>query len=496
MDIRLLRNRRLCSLLLFTAYGTVIWITWRARATGLNPPSLWLDDVWVAFIVKYADLSELWLYESTMPMGFAAISQWFHGLFKDPELSLQLFPVLCSLLQIPLMGYLVSRLTGWRSLGLLAAALLAANPDLSIYAVRVKQYATDSFVAIVLLIAGLPRVGNAQPARLARFAAGSVLAFFVSYVIYEWLRGRRPFPGLAVMIGAAFAAVVALLYTLRLRDQTGDTVQEYWSFGFMPTDSIFAMIHFVADRGVRLIAGAFPRQELFLASVLAVLFSIGLIYVIWRKRYRVQGFCFVLFYVELLLASALQIYPVGGGRTDIFSYPVTIMLSCYGVLGVNFVAARRWSRKFHVVLVGLVLVAIFLVVRAIPASSYGAYEDARLVKRLVELAKDGGPVLIAWDSRYTVGYYSDWPIEKRFGPPSGGYGFLRSRTYVLGRRTGFRFPEEFLAGHSRAYYIQTHLEPKRMKFFDGVSKSFKAYGYAPTDVYEGPDARLVVWERE
>src|SRR5450759_3492911 len=133
------------------------------RLPGLAPPSLYLDDVWVALFAREASLADLM---ALRPRG----------------------------------AWLIRRRTGGVSGGILAAVLLALNPTLSDYSVRAKPYATDALLSLILVAATLTCLTEPAPRRLRRLAFLAPLAILFSYP--------------AALVGAvgfavAFAAVFA-----------------------------------------------------------------------------------------------------------------------------------------------------------------------------------------------------------------------------------------------------------------------------------------------
>src|SRR5438094_1052797 len=102
---------------IITSYVLVVAATAIARLPGLNPASLWWDDLWVATLAK-ASLREAIITPATTPPGFLLILWLFRRLIPDPEWSLQLFPFLCGLVVVPLTGVAVSRITEISLLGL------------------------------------------------------------------------------------------------------------------------------------------------------------------------------------------------------------------------------------------------------------------------------------------------------------------------------------------------------------------------------------------
>ena len=99
-----------------------------ARLPGWNPDSLWFDDLTYAALIR-ADLWSMLTAPIHVAPGLFVIWRRFYELFPDPEWSLQILPFACALAAIPVMYHVVQRLTCDRSLGLLAAAVTALNPD-------------------------------------------------------------------------------------------------------------------------------------------------------------------------------------------------------------------------------------------------------------------------------------------------------------------------------------------------------------------------------
>jgi hypothetical protein len=95
-----------------------------------------LDDQWVAIIVRKMSMQEILQYLPVVPTGFLAILVSFGRWFDDPEWPLQVFPTLCGVAQIPLLGVLVARLTGRGSLGFVAACLSVVSPGLVYHGIR------------------------------------------------------------------------------------------------------------------------------------------------------------------------------------------------------------------------------------------------------------------------------------------------------------------------------------------------------------------------
>ena len=114
------------------------------RQSGLNPNSLWLDDQWVATLIKSESLIDILTIQVPVSVGFLIIIKFFYSIINDPELSLQIFPFLCGLIQIPIIAILGKQLTNKYSIGLIMALFLVFSPEISTYSLRVKSYTLDS----------------------------------------------------------------------------------------------------------------------------------------------------------------------------------------------------------------------------------------------------------------------------------------------------------------------------------------------------------------
>ena len=81
---------------LVSLYVLLIAATAIARFPGLNPASLWWDDLWVGTLAK-ASLCEALTVPNPSPPGFLFVLWILRRLVPSPEWSLQLFPFLCGL---------------------------------------------------------------------------------------------------------------------------------------------------------------------------------------------------------------------------------------------------------------------------------------------------------------------------------------------------------------------------------------------------------------
>ena len=478
------------------------------RFWGLDPPSLWLDDQWVAIVVSKMTWRQFIQLRPPVPIGFVAVLKLLASFLSDPEWPLQVFPAACSILQLPLLALLVVRATGRRSLGLLAAALLLVNPTVGTYAVRVKPFASDSLITILILLAGLPLLQRWTARRAVVVAATGIVALlfsftsaFVSLPLLNLAVARRLLQGKdkavrwrAISIGLAFNAAALLLYCVLLRGQSNDAMKAFWADFFLPLESAGAAFAFLYSQVLgALIGGAFPGPGWFLAGLLLIPPCAILIR---EPATRNSVMLFPLFYCSLAAASALHVYPVGTGRTDIFSYPITLLLLCLGLHVLTpWIGLGKYAGMVFVVL------ALVVVMRYGAASAYKKpCDDAQLVASLQRLAQDDDAVVIYPHGSFAVGYYSEWPMQIRpWDQYTHGFEvqFERQPTLTLRgytdlptnpERLGADLDRLLAARHQRIFYLAAYFHLPAHKF---VHERIERAGYQAVDNIKAPPAQLI-----
>jgi len=431
----------------------LLWLL--ARLPGFNPPSLWLDDEWVAVLVKSASLSFLFEVRPPVPPGFVLALKGVRALLGDGEWQLQLLALLAGAAQVVAIGWLVRRVTGHASLGLLAAALLAGNPVLATYSLRAKAYALDGLLSIVLVGLAAAALRSGRTGRFLWLCAAGCAAIFLSvpslFVAGAMVNvaaaalllrppataspaGRPVAPSrLRLLLGwAGFHLAVLAFYLAFVRGGRNASLLVHWRNFFVPTDDLSAAAAFLSGRGARLFTGAFPEGLPWLAALIPV----GLARLLWRRDGRALGLAMAGLYAGVVAAAALRLYPIGGGRTDLYAVPISILLAACALSGHG-----RWSRWLPPAAAALAA-AHFLITLPSGRSAYPEEGGRAIVERANEIVRDeDGLVIYPW-SNYAVGYYGRWPV--RLVPvadsTNGFYVRLeRERTLVL---------HETLAGRS------------------------------------------------
>ncbi|MCK8479571.1 glycosyltransferase family 39 protein [Psychroserpens algicola] len=123
-----------------------------------NFRSLWLDEVLLSVSIvnrDYVGLLQPLEFDQVAPIGFLFIENLFSSLFGNADWSLRIYPFLCFLGSIPLIYRLNKQLFKSTLVALLSASLFCLNTFLLYYSIEVKQYMSDVFVCLLILVSAL-----------------------------------------------------------------------------------------------------------------------------------------------------------------------------------------------------------------------------------------------------------------------------------------------------------------------------------------------------
>lgn len=398
---------------ILAALLVVAWCAWR-WSSGLNPETLWFDDVWVGVLAKQPSLAAALSTPAPTPPGFVFLSWFALRLFGDPEWSLQAVPFAAALATLPLTQLLVRRVTGSRWAGL--AGLLMAGADCWVreYSVYVKSYTLDVLAGLLLLLLALHVTRQAADSKgAAAFAAASVLALLFSFfsiflsaavlavLLFRIYRAGRRFA--VATLAAAWAAAPALLYVLIIGARSGSGLQGYWNDYFLPSLDPATLMHF-AGRFLYAVSGGLPygQRWLFLAV------PAGLVWLHRHTSTRDLAWALTLWLLALPLASALRLYPMGADRIDMFTHPVSLLVFAVGarwaVLSLKSVRLRSYAMAASavVLLVGTLV--------GIPRVAYIVDPSHEQVEAALRSIRQDSAVVLP-GAEWWVAYYGDWAYE-------------------------------------------------------------------------------------
>ena len=439
---------------LLAALAAVVARAVVARLPGLNPGSLWYDDLVYAAIMRTDDFWSMITAPLHVGPGLLVIWRALYTVFPDPEWSLQLLPFASGIAAIPVMGLAVRAVTGEDGLGVLAAGVTALNQMLARYTVYVHQYAVEFLVTALFLLAAArlaPDPAAAGPRRFGRVALCGGLATFFSVTsvflsfpvvnlgaaraLRDWRRDRER---AARMLGiaAAYNAAVLAAYLL-LRNRSNPDARALFSDGFLPLDSLAAALGFLAENGRYLLETGLPGWGTgwllnpgTVSWPLPFLF-LGLAWLLAQPSTRFVGLVVLCFYAERIVASALWIYPLGMGRTDVFAFPVGICLFAAGVQAAT--AALPRPARFR--LAAAAAVVAFALARPVDAWYFDT-DDVPLVDHVAARIDDGDALVLSESAIFLTAFYGPWAVASA-PADDASYGtavtLVRDRTLHLPR---------------------------------------------------------------
>ncbi len=470
------------------------------RWGGLNPYSLWLDDQWVVALVKHATLNDLVELGPPTPVGFVVVLKAFDQVGGSGTWRMQLLPFVLGLAQIPLLGWLAFRMTGLASLGMFAATLLAGSRFFAVYSLRTKQFVVESFITLLLIALAMMWLRRRRRARLAVLLALAVLvlpvsftAAFVGLVIVNGLlvhilldrtgdwRGSRH---LALIGGGLYDALALTWIVLYQSGQASPALVRFWQGYYLPLDDFGAAWGFLTTRVSQFLTGALPDTLAWLAMSVPV----AIVLLLCRRPTRTLGGVLALFYGGMLAASALHLYPLGGRRTDIFSYPITILA----------ITAALWAigRRWRVVPIAAVVVAVTELLLLFPRApiGYPPSPGRAAVELADDLAHEADAIVIAPHANWAVGCYGRWPVRLGRAPELTNGFFVevdRPGTLVLrelldgvdyraDRKVVHKQLEGFMQGRPRRVLFIT-LE-RRRRTDEWIAEAIRSHGYTSRPV--------------
>ena len=450
---------------LAVALGAVSLRALVARLPGWNPESLWVDDVIFGSLIRSTDLYSIVTIPTHHAPGLFVIWRGFYELFPDPEWSLQILPFASGIAAIPVMAFLGRRLTGDVALGVLAGAVTALNPLLAFYTVFVHQYSFEFLLtALFLLVAtGLHSTATGiDPKRFGRMAlCGAVGALFsvasllISFPIVHlgaafavWNRRLQGFTMRRVLLWTAAYDVAVIAAVLFLRNRSTAATREWFSTWFMPLDSISAASGFLAVHGRKAVEMSMPnwtgqgvpewdRPDTVSWPLLFI--GVGLISLLARQQTRFLGLVATGIYAAVVVGSGLDLYPLGLGRTDVFTFPVGILLFTAGIWCVTEALPRPSAFRLLAAAVAVAMAVWY----PVPVS-YRPRTDVRLVNHLGANIQPDDWIMLSFSAGYLAAFYGPWDVQLAPSETSNGFvaTIARDKVLHLPLRHDYHYPDQ------------------------------------------------------
>jgi Dolichyl-phosphate-mannose-protein mannosyltransferase len=336
----------------------------------LGNQSLWRDEAKLALNITQRSFSGLFRpldYDQGAPIGFLMIEKCAVNLFGGGELVLRFWPMLASILTLPLFYFLCRRLLSPRA-AIFALAILTLAADNSFHIAEAKQYSTDLFVAVGLLLLAARSFGgdigysmNTKSLLLLAIAGAAAVwfshpAIFVlggigAALAVSWF-GQTPRRGTGgiVILAAVWIGSFLANYLVSLRGLThSDYLQHFWAAAgaYAPLPASGSAIFWYKRKLYALFANPFSAEG---ESLAVLLFLLG-IAAIYRTRKPLVAML-LLPILAALGASAIHKYPFDS-RLVLFVFPLTAIAVA---VGLNVLWESRF-RAAGILALGLLMIS-------------------------------------------------------------------------------------------------------------------------------------------
>jgi hypothetical protein len=397
-------------------------------------------------------------YVQAAPVGFLIMEKLITQIMGTSEYGLRLFPLLAGIAAMPLF-YVLTRRICTRSTTFIALVLFAVGDHLIYFASEVKQYSTDVFFTIaVLLVTLIVLKHNNRPVFILLFGFIGAIAIWFSHPAFFVLAGswcvvlivcikKQQWRACAWFFIATILVTGSLSidYLVSLRYMSAhQELTSFWQHAFMPMPpKSFSDLFWYPYVFLRTFK--FPLGLSMYELLLAVLaFFIGCAVLLnKRKSYlALLGFPILI----TLIASSLRLYPFEG-RLILFLTPLMLIIIA---VGIEFL---RKTAAIGKPLVGTALVAV-LCIQPIVNAGYRcikprAPEELRPALEYITTNFQDGDILYV--------YYAAYNAFRYYQPRVGFEG-----EYVIGveARTElarYFFDIQQLTHFKRGWFVFSHI---------------------------------------
>jgi hypothetical protein len=368
--------------------------------------SLWFDEAMLA--LNIADRSPGMLlqpldYSQSAPVLFLQIEKFFTIIFGISELSLRLFPLLCSVASLFLSYLFAFNLTKDKKIALITLFIVSFNPLLIEYASEVKQYSVDVFVNLLLLTIATDStyIKTKNRRYLILAVTGGLLIFlsnisiFVIFTISIWyiarmIRDRKAdllfFPVIAIWL-----IVFGIYFFLFIYHHPLEAMMTtYWQQDFMPLNPFSGEFRAWVFDKIRHVRGMFPDVYLWL-------FLAGTFWAAWKKRTEILFFAWFPLLLHLGI-SGLHKYPFFF-KFLLYIIPMFAVAMACGIAWITDLVSR-YKRFSYVILAGLLVFIPLKLIRSFPSW----HEEIKRSIRYIESGYTNGQTVYV--------YYGSIPAYK------------------------------------------------------------------------------------
>ncbi len=316
-------------------------------------PGLWLDEALPALSLMERSFAQLSLpldHNQVAPVLYLWIEKLAISAFGPGEMALRLFPLICSLLSLPLFYFVAKDLLKDEKPVLIALFIFALAPVQFRYAAEAKPYMIDLFTALLLIWLFLRYFREPGRRTLIPFAVAGIIAPFLSntavFILFSigtcWIisniRSKR-FSISSFIVPALWLISFGLCYFIFI---AGNKIEPfmliYWKNNFVPLSPFsLAFWQFITTIGATVFyelslyndAGLPVPLNRMIIIILILGYISGLLRAIIKKNYKLTWFLFFPFILHFIL-SGFRIYPFAT-RFLLYLSPLLYISIAYGL---------------------------------------------------------------------------------------------------------------------------------------------------------------------
>jgi 4-amino-4-deoxy-L-arabinose transferase-like glycosyltransferase len=324
--------------------------------------SLWLDEAWVANSIQAASLHQAIYYDDwlqTTPPLFIALSRLITALFGTSNVALRALPAFSGIVSVLFFSFLALKLLR-PSFALIAVLLFVFSPRVILYSQSLKQYSTDVFSTISLLVLGTIYLKRRSDRWFYVLLAGFVVLSFLSYPAMLFLpfllyacnakldsqssandsQGTiRPKWPQCFLVVVAGVLVSVTNYVFFIAPNKSSALTGFFPEGFYSGRSVADFLEFYGARLSTLTGFFFFGGPGALRIAAIIIIAIGFIY-LWAfkiKQSRLETFQTAILLTApvagIIVLNMVGVFPVPGfnHRLLLFVFPVTVLVFCLGL---------------------------------------------------------------------------------------------------------------------------------------------------------------------
>lgn len=341
---------------------------------------LWDDESFLCvslYQCGFRELLEPLTRHQVAPFLFLWLEKAMVLLFGFNELSLRLIPFIVSIASIFLFALLVRRLLSGPTQVFCMAWFAVSYPGIR-YAAEAKQYATDMFASLLLIVLTVEWLR--RPGALKWFAGLiiwcpvaiclSLPAVFTAagmslLLLFTMIRTRRfQYWRWWGAFNMSILISICLVYVISLRPQMQAELgfmSDCWDMGFVPLNSFAALLKWIVVAHTGILFAHPMGDNNFGSSLTTLLCLVGIIF-LFRKKRSLPALFLILPLAMHLGAAALRKYPYGGH----FKFSMYIAPMIYLVMGVGSavlvgIRSTKKTKKQFTLTVAIVLILISLI---------------------------------------------------------------------------------------------------------------------------------------